>query len=290
MADRKLILVTGATGHQGGAVARHLLKRGFTVRAVTRDAAKPAARDLEAQGAEVVVANMDDRDSLERVVEGCYGVFSVQNFWETGYEREVEQGKRLADVAANAGVQHFVYSSVGGAERNTGIPHFDSKWEIEEYIHTLDLPCTIFRPVFFMDNWESDMLKNMVRGGALYFPLSPDTLFQQIAVDDIGFFVAEAFEKPEDWLGMELEIAGDERPMQEIADTFADALGRDVAYNQVPWDQYEQQAGEEYTVMFRWFEVEGYDADIENLKTIHPELQTFDTYLELHGWEQELHA
>lgn len=290
MADEKLILVTGATGHQGGAVARHLLKRGYRVRALTRDTGKPAARQLRENGAEVVAGNLDDADSLAKAVEGCYGVFSVQNFWETGYEKEVAQGKRLAEVAADAGVGHFVYSSVGGAERGTGIPHFDSKWEIEEHIHTLYLPVTVFRPVFFMDNWEADMLKNMVLGGVVYMPMSPETPFQQIAVDDIGFFVAEAFDKPEEWLGQEVEIAGDERAIEEVANTFSEFIGKEVAYTQVPWDDYERQAGHEYTVMFRWFEDEGYEADVVALREIHPDLQDFDTYLEKHGWREAVAA
>jgi uncharacterized protein YbjT (DUF2867 family) len=120
MADRqnveRLILVCGATGSQGGAVARSLLDRGFRVRALTREPQKPEAQALAEQGAEVVQGDMEDRSAMDQVlVEGIYGVFSVQNFWEAGYDREVEQGKTVADVAKAAGVEHFVYSSVGSA-------------------------------------------------------------------------------------------------------------------------------------------------------------------------------
>lgn len=285
MAEGRTILVTGATGKQGGAAARQLLDAGYDVRALTRDPKKESAEELRSLGAEVVEGDLDDRASLERAVEGAYGVFSVQNFWETGYDREVEQGVRMADVAADAGVEHFVYSSVGGAERNTGIPHFDSKYEIEEHVRSLDMPYTTLRPVFFMNNWEADMFKNMVLGGTLAQPLSPDTPFQQIDVDDIGAFVALAFDNPSVWIGRELEIAGDERTMEEIARTFSDVIGRDVNYHQVPWDDFREQAGEEYAVMYRWFEDEGYEADVESLSAEHPDLVAFDDYLVAHGWK-----
>lgn len=139
----QLILVTGATGKQGGAVARQLLEKGFRVRAITRNPGQPAARALREAGAEVVEGNLDDRNSVNRALEGAHGVFSVQNFWEAGYDREVKQGTGLADAAKDTGVQHFVYSSVASAHRNTGLSHFESKWEIENYIRELDLSYTI---------------------------------------------------------------------------------------------------------------------------------------------------
>jgi uncharacterized protein YbjT (DUF2867 family) len=129
--NTKTVLVTGATGQQGGAVARHLLKRpGFVVRALTRDSAKPAARTLAQSGAEIMRGDLNDPASIRRAMEGAYGVFSVQNFMETGFEGEVRQGKALADAAKAAGVQHFVYTSVVSADRHTGLPHFESKWQI----------------------------------------------------------------------------------------------------------------------------------------------------------------
>ena len=155
MADKqnveRLILVCGATGKQGGAVARSLLDRGFRVRGLTRDPQKPEAQALAEQGAEVVQGDMEDRSAMDRVLEGAYGVFSVQNFWETGYDREVKQGKTVADAAKATGVEHFVYSSVGSAHRQTGIPHFESKWEIEEHVRQIGLPYTILRGCYELD-------------------------------------------------------------------------------------------------------------------------------------------
>ena len=287
MPDKKTILVTGATGSQGGAVARKLLDTQFQVRALTRNPDKPAARSLAERGAEVVEGDFDDRTSLDRALDGVYGVFSVQNFWEVGFDKEVEQGVRMADAAQKADVKHFVYSSVGSANEKTGIPHFDSKNQVEQHIHSLDLPFSIIRPVFFMNNWESDMLKNMVLGGTVAQPLSPETRLQQIDVDDVGAFARLAFENPDKWIGRELDIAGDEPTMLELAEAFSSALGQDVNYFQVPWDDFRAQAGDEYTDMYRWFEDVGYHADIGALRREHSGLVRFDEYLLKHSWRKK---
>jgi uncharacterized protein YbjT (DUF2867 family) len=279
----RLILVCGATGSQGGAVARRLLDRGFRVRALTRDPQKPEAQALADGGAEVVQGDMDDRSSVEEVLEGTYGVLSVQNFWETGYDREVQQGETVADAANAAGVEHFVYSSVGSAHRRTGIPHFESKREVEEHVRELGLPYTILRPVFFMQNWE--WMRETILGGTLAQPLDPDRPFQHVAVEDVGAFAAIAFENPERWIGREVDLAGDEQTMPEIAETFGRVIGREVDYYQVPWDQFEEQMGEEFAVMYRWFNDVGYEADIDALRREYPELTTFERYLRSHGWE-----
>jgi uncharacterized protein YbjT (DUF2867 family) len=279
----RLILVCGATGSQGGAVARSLLDRGFRIRALTRDAQKPEAQALAEHGAEVVQGDMENRSSIDRVLEGAYGVFSMQNFWEAGYDREVRQGKTVADAAKAAGAEHYVYRSVGSAHRQTGIPHFDSKWEVEEHVRGLGLPYTVLRPVFFMQNWE--MMREPILGGTLPQPLDPGKPFQQVAVEDVGAFAAMAFEHPDVWIGREVEIAGDERTMPEIAEAFGRVAGREVGYYQVPWDQFEEQMGEEYAVMYRWFDEVGYEADVEALRREHPGLIDFEGYLRGHGWE-----
>jgi uncharacterized protein YbjT (DUF2867 family) len=278
----RLILVCGATGKQGGAVARSLLDRGFQVRGLTRNPQKPAAQALADQGAEVVQGDMEERSSMERALEGAYGIFSVQNFWETGYDRQVEQGKTVADAAKAASVEHFVYSSVGSAHRQTGIPHFESNWEVEEHVRQIELPYTILRPTALMQNWE--MMREMILGGTLAQALDPDKPLQQVAVEDVGAFAAIAFENPEGWIGREVDLAGDEQSMPEIAETFARVIGREVSYYQVPWDQYEEQMGEELTVMNRWFNDVGYEADIAALRQEYPELTSFERYLRSHGW------
>jgi hypothetical protein len=152
--DNQVILVTGATGRQGGAVARSLLGSGFAVRSLVRDPQKPGAEALAGAGTELARGDLDDPASIERALEGAYGVFSVQNFFQAGYEGEIRQGTSLADVAKAAGVSHFVYSSVGSAHRETGISHFESKRHVEEHVLSTGIPYTIVRPVFFMHNWD----------------------------------------------------------------------------------------------------------------------------------------
>ena len=226
---------------------------------------------------------MEDHSTMDRVLEGVYGVFSVQTFWEAGYDLEIKQGKTLADAAKAVGVEHFVYSSVGSAHRETGIPHFDSKWEIEEHVRKLGLPYTILRPVFFMQNWE--IMRDPILEGTLPQPLDPDKPLQHVAVEDIGAFTALAFEHPDEWIGREVDLAGDEQTMPQMAETFSRVTGKEIDYYRVPWDQFEEQMGEEYAAMYRWFNDVGYEADIAALRQEYPELTTFEQYLRGHGWE-----
>ena len=282
--NTKTILVTGATGQQGGAVARQLLKQpSFAVRALTRDPAKPAARVLAQAGAELIQGDLDDPASVKRAVEGAYGVFSVQNFMETGFDGEVRQGKALADAAKAAGVQHFVYSSVVSADRHTGLPHFESKWQIEQHIVESGFSHTILRPAFFMQNWFS-YTREPILNGTLPLPLNPQTPLQQISVQDIGAFAVLAFQNPPSWQGRTVELAGEELTMLRVAELLTRAVGRPVRYIQVPWDQFRQNAGEEMTKMYRWFNDIGYHVDIAALRKEHPNLATLEKVLSQQDW------
>jgi uncharacterized protein YbjT (DUF2867 family) len=277
------ILVTGATGRQGGAVARHLLKDGWTVRARTRDPGKSEALELSSLGVALFRGDLDDRSSLDPAIRGCYGAFSVQNFWETGYEREVSQGKTLADAAKAAGVRHFVYSSVGGADRHSGLPHFDSKWEIEQHIGSLGLPCTILRPVFFMDNLLGPSFRGPILEGTLRMPLPPSTKLQMIAVDDIGGLAALALDRPTEFLGKSIEIAGDDLTIPQAAEMLSRVIGRTVRYEEMSLDEMRSYS-EEYAKMFEWFAKDGYRANISWLRSIYPSLTTFDQWVRKTGW------
>jgi len=284
--ERGPILVAGATGQQGGAVARHLLAAGWAVRALTRDPETPAAHALAARGASVVRGDLDDRASVERAVTGAAGVFSVQNVGTAGGPAgEVRQGVALADAARAAGVRHLVYSSVGSADRQTGIPHFESKARIEEHVRGLGVPYTILRPVFFMDNWA--WARDAIRGGVLAQPLDPDKPLQQVAVDDIGAFAALAFADPAAWSGRAVDLAGDELTMPQAAEVFARVIGRPVRDERTPMDRFRQAMGEEMTTMFAWFNDVGYAADIPALRAAYPPLATLERYLRDAGWAAE---
>ncbi len=281
----RLVLVTGATGKLGGAVARHLLGRDFRVRALTGDPRKKAAGVLAQQGAEVVRGDLDNPATLERALKGVYGLFSVQNFRQTDIEGEVRQGLALAGAAKLADVKHFVYSSVGSAHRRTGIPHFESKWHIEECVRKIAIPYTILRPVFFMQNWDAHWRAGIL-GGALALPLDPEKSLQQASVEDVGAFAALAFERPEKWLGREVDLAGDELTMLETARMFAQVIGRPVHYIQLSWDGFQRAYGKEMTIMFKWLNDVGYDANIPELRKEYPGLTAFETYLRKSGWGQ----
>jgi len=277
--EERLILVTGATGHQGGAAMKHLRGKGFPLRAITRDPEKPAARALEGPGTEVVQGDLEDPASITRALDGAYGVYSVQD-WQGGAEAEIRQGMNLADAANRSAVSQFVYSSVASADKNTGIPHFDSKFRVEEHIRGTGMPYSILRPVFFMENWLG--MKQGVEQGTLALPLNPETRLQMIAVDDIGDFVALAFTHSGKWRGRALDIAGDELTMSEVAEAMGRVSGRDVRYQQVPWDEFEKRAGHEMTVMFKWFQDVGYHIDIAALREENPRLTHFEPWLRAH--------
>ncbi|MFD3648486.1 NmrA/HSCARG family protein [Streptomyces cyaneofuscatus] len=276
MTDQKISLVLGGTGNQGGATARELLSRGWSVRALVRDPDKPEAQVLKELGAVLVRGDLEDVASLRAAAEGVYGVFSVQALAyepETlAYEpetlaAEVRHGKAVADVAKEAGVTHFVYSSVGGAERGTGIDHFESKAEIERHIKALGLPATILRPVFFMNNLLH--FADVEGERVMSLPVKPDKPMQFIASDDIGVFAADAFDRPAEFIGREIELAGDEITFPQVAEVYERITGVPSRLDPTPIEER----------MFEWFAEEGYQADIPALRELHPGLLTFEQFL-----------
>lgn len=281
----KTILVIGATGRQGGAAARHLLADGWRVRAFTRDPDKPSAKALAGAGMGVVKGDLDDRASLERAMSGAYGAFCALTPFERGPEEEVRQGRTVGDVAKAAGIQQFVYSSVGGADRNTGIPHFESKWQIEQYLRGLGLPLAIIRPVYFMDNFDAPGARQAIQGGVLRMAMRPDRPLQMIAVEDIGAFAALAFERPGDFLGRAVEIAGDELTLPQAAEVFGRVMGRPVRYVEQPIAEV-RAASADLAAMFQWFNDRGYEADIPALRAIYPPLLTLEAWARRSGWAQ----
>ncbi|MBW7897543.1 NAD(P)H azoreductase [Candidatus Brocadiaceae bacterium B188] len=281
----KTILVTGATGNQGGAVAHILLAGGWSVRALVRDPSKPAALALAEKGVQVVTGDLDDQASVVQALKGVYGVFGVQTFMEQGTAGEIRQGKTLADITKVAGIRHFVYSSVAGAERNSGIPHFESKWEIEQYIRALKLPATIFRPVFFMYNFNSPLfnLRQSIQEGTLSLAIRTDKSMQMLAVEDLGAFVTMAFEKPSDFIGKAIELAGDEMTMSQAVEVFSRVMGRPVRFVEMTIGQV-RSFSEDLALMFKWINEKGFRADISSLRALHPQLMTLETWLRKTGW------
>ena len=282
------VLVAGATGRQGGAVVRHMLPKSWELRALTRNPKSYAARQLAEKGVELVQGDLDDAASLERAARGVYGIYSVQDFWTVGAKREVQQGKNLANVAKKAGVEHFVYSSAGGAERNSGITHFETKWAVEKHIRSLGLPTTVFRPAAFMETYHILEVEVGLLKGKLADPIRGDKPYQTIATDDIGGFVALAFDRPKEFIGLELEIAGSELTNHQTAAVFSRVLNRPVKFQKLPMPIVRLFLGKEFYEMFHWFNTAGFQANIPELRRKYPEvhLHSLEEWLRENGWDK----
>jgi uncharacterized protein YbjT (DUF2867 family) len=281
-----MILVTGATGKQGGAAARHLRARGFAVRALTRNPDK--ARHLLGEGIAVVRGDYDDAASLGRALADVYGVFSVQTPMEAGIEGEVRQGKAIADAASRQGIAHFVYTSAIGADQTSGVSFLESKKRVEEHLRSLGMMHTILRPVFFMENWLT--MGESIRGGAITLPFSPGMQLQQIAVDDIGMVAAHAFEHPAVFRNRAVDIAGDVNTVEQVASTLSRALNREVKYRQVPWEDFERAAGPDLTSLYRFLEDTWRSGrarvDLAALRREFPEFTPIERWARTQNWEQ----
>ncbi len=263
MTSDRTILITGVTGNQGGAVAQALQGTGFHLRGLTRTPDGERAAAVARRGVDVVKGDLDDEATLRRALAGAWGVFGVQTASEAGVEREEAQGKRLATLAREAGVEHFVYTSVGSAHKRTGIPHFDNKWRIEETVRALRFPSyVILRPVFFMENLLAPF---SLQGSTLAWALGAGTKLQMIAVDDIGWFGARAFTDATALNRREIDLAGDVRTLPEAAEILTEALGRPIVFAQTPIEQVRQDS-KEMAAMLQWFDRVGYSADIAGLE------------------------
>src|ERR1700745_1000208 len=242
MSQSKLVLVTGATGNQGGACVDALLTRGHQVRALTRNSASPAARRLHEQGVEIAVGDFTDHDSLVRAARGVDAVYAMSTPYEQGPEKEIAQGMTLTDAAKAAGVAHVIYSSVASANRATGISHFDGKYAVEEHLQASGVPYTIVAPVFFMENLLQPWMLSSLRQGKLAVALPANRALQQITVADIGAFVAAVIERSDIVLGRRFDIAGDELTGEEAAAILSKVMGRAVRYEGFPPDVLRAQS------------------------------------------------
>ena len=275
-----LYLVTGGTGQQGGAVIKHLLKNKFKIRVLTRNSNQTRAASLSKQGIEIIEGDFDNIASIKKSLKGVNAVFSLQNWAIAGIRQAYKQSKLFADLAKEENIEHFVYSSSAGSQLKSGVPHIENNGHSEDYIKKIGLPYTFLRPVSFMENWL--LFKQSISHGQIAFPLSPNTLLQQIAVDDIGAFAAMVFSNPLAWKYKSLEIAGDELTMNEIAETFSKSLNKHIHYRQIPWEAFEKQVGEEITLMFRWYEEKGgYNANRNELISNYPWLTKLSDYLRM---------
>jgi uncharacterized protein YbjT (DUF2867 family) len=272
MTTKRSVLVTGATGQQGGAVARALLSRGHRVKALTRKPDSDAARRLASAGADVVAGDLGSAASVLKAAGDVDTMFLMGNSYEAGTEQETRQGIIAADAAKAAGVGHLIYSSVADANKKTGIPHFESKYLVERHVTGLGIPYTISAPVAFMENIVAPWSIGGLRQGTHAFAMPPKRVLQLVALADIGAFVAALAERRETVFGKRFDVAGDELPGEEQAKILSQAIGHPIDYQEIPIAAACQQSLDA-ALMFEWFDRVGYDTDIAALQRDFPEVR-----------------
>jgi uncharacterized protein YbjT (DUF2867 family) len=275
------IVVAGATGRQGGAVTRHLLRDGWRVRALTRRPDGAKAQALAALGAEVVRADMGDRASLLAALRGARGVYSVQNPMTSGPAAEVRQGQLVAEVAKEVGVGHVVYASAGTGQAGTGIGSWESKLAVERHLRELGVPATVLRPTAFMEL--------MTDKG--YFPaastwhvmpglMGEDRPVGWLSVDDLGAIAAAVFAAPDRFVGADLKLASDVQPIGACRALYREVVGKAPPRFPMPVWLFERIVGPDLTTMWRWLRTAEIDLGTATARAIHPGALTVRAWLD----------
>jgi len=249
--ESKTIFVTGVTGHQGGAVARSLINAGFKVKGLTRNASSLAAQILKKLHIEIVQGDLNDPDTFRNHIRGAYGIFTVLSY-DNGVTKEIRQGVDMANLARQYEIKHFLYSSVIGADLNTGIPHWESKFKIENHIKQINIPYTIIRPVSLFENFLIPQVKSRIIKGKLPSPVNKDVTQQFISSRDIGEITAAIFMDPGKYWGKTVTIAAEQMDMKQVAVTFSEALGKEIKYQKLPMLITRLVMGKDLFKMFKW--------------------------------------
>ena len=279
---RRTIVVTGATGLQGGAVARRLLQDGWHVRGLTRNVASKQAQALMALGAEVARGDMAEADSLRPVFEGAYGVYGVQNPFIGGPEAEVSQGKNVAEVAKDVGVEHLVYGSAGTGRKGTGVPSWETKLQVEDHMKALGLPLTILRPTAFMELMTHKKFFPPVAAWQVMPRLMGSSRrLPWLCTEDLGVIAARAFADPHSFVGKDLTLASDVRSLDECRSIYREVIGRNPRHVPMPVWLFERFGfvGKDLTTMWRWLRTGEVDLDTSRTRAIHPEALTVGGWL-----------
>jgi uncharacterized protein YbjT (DUF2867 family) len=280
--EQRTIVVCGATGRQGGAVARHLLSEGWQVRALTRNARSAKAEALARLGAVVVRGDMDDLDSLRQAFAGAYGLYSVQNPYIDGPEAEIRQGRNVAEVAKEAGVQHLVYGSAGTGRKGTGIPSWESKLQVEGRMRELGLPLTILRPMAFMELMaDKGFYPALTTWHVMPTLVGPSRKVPWLCTNDLGAIAARVFQRPEPYIGQDLRLASDEKSISECWIIYRAVIGRNPPRFPVPVSVFSRFGfvGRDLTAMYRWLRMAELDVDTELTRSILPGAVSVDEWL-----------
>jgi uncharacterized protein YbjT (DUF2867 family) len=279
------VAVTGATGAQGGATARALLAAGHRVRALTRHPDSPAAHTLRGLGADVRRADFDDRASLDAAIAGADSLFAVTTPFGTDIASEVRQGRSLVDAASAARVGHVVFTSAAHADRDTGVPHYESKRLVEQHLRASGVAWTVIAPAAFMDNYASGWTLDGLREGTFAWPMPADRPLTLIPATDIGAFAALALGRRDEFAGRRVDIASDERTPAQLAGTLAAAIGRPMTCQEVPLEAVRSRSAD-LAAMFGYFTTTGLDVDVAGLRRDFPEVDwhTFADWAAVQDW------
>src|SRR5216684_7357169 len=283
MSQKLAVVVTGGTGKQGGAVVKSLLERGHEVRAVTRSTESVKARELANAGVTLVRASLEDTAALAKALEGATSLFAMTTPFEGGPQIETRQGISAADAAKAAGV-HLVFNSVGSANRQTGIPHFDSKHEVEKHIAKVGVRATILAPVYFMENLY--FAKEQLPKGIYPTVLPPTRRLAQVAVADIGAVAVRVLEDAGRFTGKRFDLASDELTGNDVVAILSRVTGRPFAYYQVPLDVIRQRMGEDGARTYEWLDRVGYTVDRATLHREFPDVafHDFESWAKTQDW------
>ena len=285
MERSKTFFVTGATGNQGGAVVKNLMARGFAVKALTRNPNSIKAKGLTNSKAEVINGDLNNPSGFAEHLKNVDGIFSVQTY-ENGIKKEIQQGIALADLAKQYAVPHFVYSSVIGSDAHTGIPHWESKFVVENHVKSLGLPYTVIRPSSLYENFLIPQVKSRILKGKLVTPADANTVQQFISAEDVGKITAEIFTNPEYYAGKTMVVAAEELNMHEVANIFSEALGKKITYNKLPTLITRLAMGKDLYKMFTWINKN----DAVFLKDINAFKKEFPGLLDLKTWIRDRFA
>ncbi|XP_044159789.1 nmrA-like family domain-containing protein 1 [Bufo gargarizans] len=290
MAAKKIITVFGATGSQGGSVACALLKDcTFAVRAVTRDTSKPAAVKLKEAGAEVVSADLDNEKSLEAALGGAYGAFVVTNFWDHfSKEKEVKQGKVIADLCKRLGLPHVIYSGLENVNKMTGgkleVLHFDGKGEVEEYFRQISCPMTSVRLAFYFENLLTVMKPQKSKDGNSYELVLPmcDVPMDGISVSDLGPAVLSILKSPKDYIGKDIGLSAEKLTAAQYAEIMSKVSGKVIKDAKISPEVYEKlpfPGAQEMANMFKFYLMIP-DRDVALTHKLNPNTKSFQQFLE----------
>jgi uncharacterized protein YbjT (DUF2867 family) len=278
--EERIIVVTGATGRQGGAVARHLRADGWRVHAVTRTPDSKAAKELAGLGVELVGADMADLDQMREVCDGAHGVFSVQNPMIGGERAERIQGRNVVAASADAGISHLVYGSAGPGAPSTGVAAWDVKFETAEYARGRGLPLTVLRPMAFMELMtDKDLYPPVAAWHLMPRLVGEERPLPWLAAEDVGAIAARAFADPASYLGRDLALAGDIRTLSECRAIWRRVTGRNPRRFPMPLWLFEKFTGPDLTRMWRWLATHDVDVDPTETREHHPTAATVEQFL-----------